>query len=267
MEPKKELGQNFLFDKNILETIASYAALTTSDLVLEIGPGLGTLTSELCARAGRVVAVEFDRELTGKLKSNINLYRQESQANPLDLANLAIYNQDFLQFDLSKLPTDYKVVANIPYNITSKIIAKLTTNDNRAQTIVLLVQKEVADRLVSEPGDLSVMAIAAQINYDIKPGIIVPALMFTPVPKVASRVVIMRRRTTPLVLPQDVAQLMYVVQAGFSQKRKKLRSSLAVGLHTTKTEVERLLSDASIDPNSRAQALTIDEWKRLAKIE
>lgn len=263
VQAKKELGQNFLFDPQVLDAIADCGKLNQSDTVLEIGPGLGTLTSRLCQRAGRVVAVEFDKTLADQLRDNVTKLSPDGDAPQ----NLFLYNQDFLQFDLSQLPHGYKVVANIPYNITSKIIQKLWTDGNQPDLAVLLVQREVAERLAAQPGKLSVLAISAQVFADVSLGLVVPADMFTPAPKVDSQVVIMRRRSDQLVDDEHLKQFFYVVKAGFSEKRKKLRSSLAVGLRTNKSEAERLLAEAGVDPNKRAQELSMDDWRRLAKCE
>lgn len=263
IQARKELGQNFLFDPQVLDAIADCGKLNQSDTVLEIGPGLGTLTSRLCQRAGRVVAVEFDKTLADQLRDNVAKLSPDGDAPQ----NLFLYNQDFLQFDLSQLPHGYKVVANIPYNITSKIIQKLWTDGNQPDLAVLLVQREVAERLAAQPGKLSVLAISAQVFADVSLGLVVPADMFTPAPKVDSQVVIMRRRSDQLVDDEHLKQFFYVVKAGFSEKRKKLRSSLAVGLRTNKSEAERLLAEAGVDPNKRAQELSMDDWKRLAKCE
>ena len=232
IQARKELGQNFLFDPQVLDAIADCGKLNQSDTVLEIGPGLGTLTSRLCQRAGRVVAVEFDKTLADQLRDNVAKLSPDGDVPQ----NLFLYNQDFLQFDLSQLPHGYKVVANIPYNITSKIIQKLWTDGNQPDLAVLLVQREVAERLAAQPGKLSVLAISAQVFADVSLGLVVPADMFTPAPKVDSQVVIMRRRSDQLVDDEHLKQFFYVVKAGFSEKRKKLRSSLAVGLRTNKTE-------------------------------
>ena len=263
IQARKELGQNFLFDPQVLDAIADCGKLNQSDTVLEIGPGLGTLTSRLCQRASRVVAVEFDKTLADQLRDNVAKLSPDGDAPQ----NLFLYNQDFLQFDLSQLPHGYKVVANIPYNITSKIIQKLWTDGNQPDLAVLLVQREVAERLAAQPGKLSVLAISAQVFADVSLGLVVPADMFTPAPKVDSQVVIMRRRSEQLVDDEHLKQFFYVVKAGFSEKRKKLRSSLAVGLRTNKSEAERLLAEAGVDPNKRAQELSMDDWKRLAKCE
>lgn len=265
LKAKHELGQNFLFDDDTIEQIASYGELSATDTVLEIGPGLGSLTSRLCRQAGRVVAVELDIELAKKLKANVaainkDLYGQDWSDK------LEIIEGDFLDYQLTNLPANYKVVANIPYNVTSKIITKLWTSSNPPERAVLLVQYEVAERLVAQPGDLSVLAIATNIYSVINRGIKVPAKLFRPAPKVDSRVVIMKRRPEPLVKIDQVDNFMAVVRAGFSEKRKKLRSSLAVGLSTNKSGAEQLLKEANIDYNKRAQQLTFEEWQRLTDV-
>lgn len=259
----KSLGQNFLFDDAVLHRIADYADITTDDEVLEIGPGLGTLTTKLCDRAGHVTAVEFDRRLAPMLLQNIAKWRLEYDDLKREPDNVAVVNMDFLQYDLSQLPRNYKVVANIPYNLTSKIIEKLLTAENSPKTIVLLVQKEVAERLAAKPGKLSLLAISAQAFATVELGIKVPAEMFIPAPKVDSQVVIMQRRNQPLVPRDQQAEFFTMVRAGFSEKRKKLRSSLAVGLRTTKESAEQILTKAGIDLNKRAQELSIDDWRRL----
>lgn len=159
----------------------------------------------------------------------------------------------------------YKVVANIPYYITAKIVHKFTTCTNMPQTIVLLVQKEVAERLAAESGDMSVLSVAAQIGYEVSLGPIVGAEWFTPPPKVDSQVVIMKKRTEPQVSLDEQKAFFRVVKAGFGERRKKLRSSLAGGLGLEKAAVDELLASAGIDPEGRAQELSIQQWKDLLK--
>jgi 16S rRNA (adenine1518-N6/adenine1519-N6)-dimethyltransferase len=251
--PKKSLGQHWLRDRSVLAHIADCAELTESDTVLEIGPGLGTLTSELLRRSERVVAVEFDEELARKLPAQF------------PGKNLEVVQSDILSFDLSGLPTGYKVVANVPYYITSKIVQLLMTTSNKPSVAVLLVQKEVAQRLAARPGDMSILAISAQIFADVTLGEIVPAVMFTPPPKVDSQVVIFKSR--PQAYLTDVAEKDFfrAVKAGFSSKRKKLRSSLSGGLSISTSEAETYLSAAGIDPNARAESLSLDDWVNLTR--
>jgi 16S rRNA (adenine1518-N6/adenine1519-N6)-dimethyltransferase len=226
--PKKSLGQHWLRDREVLEYIARAAELTKDDTVLEIGPGLGTLTSELLRQAGQVTAVEFDGAL-------------------------------------AKLPAGYKVAANVPYYITSKIVQLLMTAMNKPSITVLLVQKEVAERLAARPGDMSILAVSAQVFAEVEMGDIVPAELFTPPPKVDSAVVILRTRTTSLLEGVDEKAFFRMVKAGFSAKRKKLRSSLAGGLGIDKRAAETLLAAANISPELRAEDLSIDDWLRLTK--
>ena len=252
--PKKSLGQHWLKDRLVLASIADDAQLSSEDTVLEIGPGLGTLTSELLSRAKKVVAVELDADLATKLPGQF------------PGKNLEVINQDVLSFDLSSLPKNYVVVANVPYYITSKIVQLLMTTSNKPRTVVLLVQKEVAERLAASPGDMSILAISAQAYADVHLSDIVPAELFTPPPKVDSQVVILQTKATNIFEQVDEKTFFKVVKAGFSAKRKKLRSSLSGGLSIAKPAAEELLKKASINPNDRAEALTIEEWIRLAKI-
>jgi len=250
--PKKSLGQHWLKERAVLARIADEAHIAPEDTVLEIGPGLGTLTSELLRRAQRVVAVELDEALAGKLPGQF-----PGKA-------LEVVNQDILEFDLRQLPPRYVVVANVPYYITSKIVQLLTTAENPPRTIVLLIQKEVAERMAAGPGDMSILAVSAQVYAEVRLGDIVPAELFTPPPKVDSQVVILTMRPAPLVSRERERAFFRVVKAGFSAKRKKLRSSLASGLHMTKPDVEALLKAHAISPDSRAEDLTLQNWLDLA---
>lgn len=252
--PNKSLGQHWLRDREVLAHIADCAEITKSDTVLEIGPGLGTLTSELLRRAGKVIAVEFDPELARKLPSQF------------PGTNLEVVTSDILSFDLSGLPPGYKVVANVPYYITSKIVQMLMTTQSKPSISVLLVQKEVAERLAAGPGDMSILAISAQIFAEVTLGDVVRAELFTPPPKVDSQVVILKTREKPFLTDVSEGDFFRVVKAGFSSKRKKLRSSLAGGLSLPKIEAEELLEKAQINPDARAESLDLESWVRLAKI-
>ena len=249
--PKKSLGQHWLHDRFVLEHIADCADINETDTVLEIGPGLGTLTSELLRRAKKVIAVEFDPDLARKLPGQF------------PGKNLEVINHDILTFDLAQLPTGYKVVANVPYYITSKIVQLLMTSSNKPATAVLLVQKEVAQRIAAPAGNMSILAISAQLFAEARLGDIVPAELFTPPPKVDSQVIVLETRLAPMITPEEEKQFFRVVKAGFSAKRKKLRSSLSGGLGISKQEVEELLEKASISPDVRAEDLTLEQWKTL----
>lgn len=250
--PIKSLGQHWLKDRLILESIVDCADITSDDTILEIGPGQGTLTSVILRRAGRVIAVEYDQELAQKLPKQF------------PGKNLTVVNHDILTYDLSQLPPDYKVVANIPYYITAKIVSRLLNAENKPKTIVLLVQKEVAQRIAARAGDMSMLALSAQVFADCKLGPIVKPEHFTPPPKVDSQVVILNRRSNALVATVDQKQFFKVARAGFSARRKKLRSSLAGGLGLEKNEVEELLNRLNISPDRRAEDLTVAEWTTIA---
>jgi 16S rRNA (adenine1518-N6/adenine1519-N6)-dimethyltransferase len=249
--PNKSLGQHWLHEREVLAHIAECAQIQPEDTVLEIGPGLGTLTSELLRRAKGVVAVEFDADLAAKLPGQF------------PGKNLQVVNQDILSFDVSKLPAGYKVVANIPYYITAKIVNMLTSAENKPSVAVLLVQKEVAQRLAAQPGDMSLLALGAQVFADVSLGDVVPAELFTPPPKVDSQVVVFKMRHKPLVHAEQEKAFFRMAKAGFSSKRKKLRSSLSGGLGISKPEAEKLLARAGISPDERAEDLSIADWLRL----
>lgn len=252
--PNKSLGQHWLRDREVLAHIADCAELSPDDTVLEIGPGLGTLTSELLRQAKKVVAVEYDAELARKLPAQF------------PGKDLEVVNSDILTFDLTKLPADYAVVANVPYYITSKIVQLLMTANNKPRIAVLLVQKEVAERLAARPGQMSILAVSAQLFAEVRLGDVVPAAFFTPPPKVDSQVVILETRTTPFLTDIAEADFFRVVKAGFSAKRKKMRSSLAGGLKLSKDRVENILGRAGISPDVRAEALDLDDWVQLARV-
>lgn len=248
MSTKKSLGQHWLKDRSTLEAIVDCAKLTSSDTVLEIGPGLGTMTSVLLGRAERVVAVEYDDDLADKLPGQF------------PGKNLGVLSEDILNFNLDTLPADYKVVANVPYYITSKIIKKLMTADNQPILVVLLVQKEVAERIIAGPGEMSLLALSAQVHARASLGPIVSRDLFFPPPKVDSQVIVLSRLDEPLVGASIEKDFFRVAKAGFSSKRKKLRSSLSAGLRLDKTIVEKLLLELGISPDSRAQDLSIEQW-------
>jgi 16S rRNA (adenine1518-N6/adenine1519-N6)-dimethyltransferase len=251
--PNKSLGQHWLKDRDVLAHIADCADIQPEDTVLEIGPGLGTLTSELLRRSKKVIAVEFDAELARKLPAQF------------PGKNLEVVQSDILSFDLSDLPAGYKVVANVPYYITSKIVQLLMTAENKPSIAVLLIQKEVAERLAARPGDMSILAVSAQLFADVSVGDVVKAIFFTPPPKVDSQVVILKTRTEPFLVDMTEKEFFRIVKAGFSAKRKKLRSSLSGGLSISKDDATAYLIAADISPDARAESLSLDDWARLVR--
>lgn len=248
---KKSLGQHWLRDQASLKAVVDSASITKKDTVLEIGPGLGTLTELLVEKAHQVVAIELDEALVVRLNSQFAA------------DNLIVKNENILRFDLGSLPKNYKVAANIPYYITGHLLRLLTETLNPPQTAVLLVQKEVAQRLASKPGDMNIISVALQLDYEVSLGKIVKAEKFTPSPKVDSQIIKLARRSKPLFENLDKRIFMQVVKAGFSARRKKLRSSLAGGLQLDKNQVEKLLKQAKVSGDLRAQNLSLPDWHKL----
>jgi 16S rRNA (adenine1518-N6/adenine1519-N6)-dimethyltransferase len=257
-KPKKELGQHWLRDITVLDEIVAAAGVQSGDIVLEIGPGLGTLTARLLKKGATVIAVEFDHTLAANLHTGLT-----KQLSADATSKLTVIESDILTFDFTQMPAGYKVVANIPYYLTSHLIRLLGESTNTPDVAALLVQKEVAERVCAEPGDMSLLSVSAQVFFETSLGVFVPAKLFTPPPKVDSQVLLLEKRAEPLVPLHEQKQFFRLVKAGFSERRKKLRSSLAGGLQLEKPETDKLLTNAGIDPDLRAQALTISEWLKL----
>ncbi len=249
--PKKSLGQHWLADEQALAAMCNAADLRSTDVVLEIGPGLGTLTQLLVQQAKQVIAVEFDLQLAAKLPELVTA------------DNLQVEAADILSYDLRHLPQGYKVAANIPYYLTSNLLRVLCESANPPSQMALLVQKEVAERVAAKPGDMSMLSVSVQYYCEVSLGMVVPAKLFTPPPKVDSQILICTYRTKPLFDATDTKKFFQIVKAGFSQRRKKIRSSLAAGMHLDKSLAEKLLVSAGIDPNARPQELSLKQWHSL----
>lgn len=249
---KKSLGQHWLHDQATLQSIAQAASISDGDTVLEIGPGTGELSEVLLAVGAKLLALEIDDDLLVGLRD-----RFEGDAN------FTLDSGDIRSFDLNKLPIGYKIVANIPYYLTSHLVRIISESANPPQTAVLLIQKEVAQRLAANPGDLSILGITAQYYWEVSLGIDVPSNLFTPPPKVDSKVVILQRRTKPLFTNVDHKQFFQLVKAGFSAKRKTLLNALSGGLRLAKEDTKMLLEQAGINPAARAQSLSLQDWHEL----
>ena len=230
------------------------ADVSSKDVVLEIGPGHGTLTQKLVERAQKVVAVEFDSDLAAQLPDKIKA------------ENLDVIHIDILKFDLTSLPSDYKVIANIPYYLTSNLIRVLSESSNPPQSVTLLIQKEVAERLAAGPGDMSTLSVTAQMYFEPSLGPIVEAELFTPPPKIDSQIIHLQRRSQPLFDELDPNLVFRIVKAGFSNRRKTLLNSLSAGLHLSKDETKKLLESAAINPQARPQELDLGDWLTLARV-
>ena len=253
----KKLGQNFLQDPFALESILSAAEIQPTDTVLEIGPGLGSLTRYLAVAARQVIAVELDADLIPPLRA-VTRSRK----------NIQIIHGDILKISPGELSltSDYLVVANIPYYITSAIIRHLLENEPRPRRIVLTIQKEVANRICAEPGDMSLLALSVQVYGKPHIAKTIPANAFFPAPKVDSAILCVDIYPSPEIQDELLDTFFKLIKAGFSQKRKTLRNSLSSGLHIKPAEAESLLRESGIDPMRRAETLSIEEWKKLCGI-
>ena len=279
IHPKKGLGQNFLVDPAHRARIVAAADLTPADTVLEVGPGPGVLTELIAQQAGRVVAVELDDRLIPILRERF-----------ADQPHVSIVHADILKVDVGALmlearswkleaggqgqpsassiqlpASSYKVVANLPYYITSAAIRHLLESVPPPELLVLTVQREVAERMVASPPDMSLLALGVQFYATARIVEHIPAGAFYPKPKVDSAVVRLERRPEPVVSGVTAAAFFRAARAGFSQPRKQLRNSLAAGLAVPPTKAEAWLTGAGIAPQRRAETLTLQEWGALAR--
>lgn len=256
LRPSRRLGQHFLVEPAVLQQILQAAGLTLADTALEIGPGLGVLTSELLRRAGRVVAVELDRRLADWLRRRF-----------AEVERLTLVEDDLLRLDVGALMApfgEYQVVANLPYAITSAALRHLLEADPQPTQLVLMVQWEVARRITADPPDMSLLALSVQYYARAKLVTRVPAGCFLPAPQVDSAVLRLRVAPQPRVeLPP--AEFFRLVRAGFRQPRRQLANNLAAGLGRPKVELAALLEELGIDPRRRAETLSLEEWGRLGQ--
>jgi 16S rRNA (adenine1518-N6/adenine1519-N6)-dimethyltransferase len=254
LHPDKSLGQNFLQSDSALRKIVETAMIAATDTVLEIGPGLGSLTRYLAELAKQVFTVELDGKLIPILNSTLKEYK-----------NVRVVQNDILKLIISDLihEDDFLVVANVPYYITSAIIRHLLDSRPRPRRIVLTIQKEVAQRICSKPGELSLLALSVQVFGN--PSIVadLPAEAFYPRPNVDSSVIKMEIFKEPVIPAGELDLFFRLAKAGFGQKRKTLRNSLSGGLSIPSSSAEQILKSAGIDPMRRAETLSISEWKEL----
>ncbi len=258
LRPHKGLGQNFLSDDTVLAGIADAAGIPEHASVLEVGPGLGSLTRHLAARAERVVTVELDKDLIPVLRKEL-----------ADCPNIEIVEGDILEFSPDEYfkDEDYYVAANIPYYITSAVIRHLLEGKARPKQLALTVQKEVAERICAAPGKLSLLALSVQVYGKADIPMIIPASAFYPEPKVDSAVVRIELYDEPLIPAAEMDEFFDLAKAGFGQKRKTLRNAFSSNLHLSSAEAEAYLQKAGIDPMRRAETLTIPEWKQLMDVK
>ncbi len=264
LSPSKSLGQNFLIDQGILKSIVQAAELTKEDVVLEIGPGLGSLTAELAESAGSVLAVEIDKRLVPILKETLK-----------DYDNIRIINADILQLDPAAefgdvSPGRLKIVANLPYYITTPVIMKLLESGIKAKTMVLMVQKEVADRMKASPGGKDYGALSVAVQYYSKPSVVqeVPPQSFIPKPEVYSSVIKLELYDKPPVELYDEMLFFRLVKAAFGQRRKTLVNALnnAGYFCLDKEEIKGMLEKTGIGEKQRGETLSLEQFAQLANL-
>ncbi len=263
LRPDKSLGQNFLVDPAALARVVEAAQVGPDQAVLEIGPGLGSLTRLLAVQAQRVVAVELDSRLIPVLEAVLAPF-----------SNVQVVQGDILAVDLNRLMLSspeaqsppYQVVANIPYYITSAVIRHLLEAPCQPERAVLTVQSEVAERLCASPGDLSLLALSVQVYGAPHLAGRIPAGSFYPAPQVDSAIVRIDLYPQPVIPVDHLKTFFRLAKAGFSQKRKNLRNSISGGMGWTQEQAVERLQAAGIDPRRRAETLTLEEWRALTQI-
>ena len=253
---KKSLGQNLLKDKNQIRKIVEFSGIDKKDTVLEIGPGLGALTLEIAPKVKKVVCVEADREMVSSLR---NILKEDNIKN-VDIINdniLSLFKNEKLNVPGIK---KYKVVANIPYYLTSFLIRDILEIKNLPEDIFFIIQKEVGERICSKPGDMSILSVAVQYYAEPKILMSIPRGCFVPSPKVDSVLI----KITPKGVKKD-EQFFKIVKAGFSHPRKQLIGNLSTELGINRDVIKKWLSDNNLKPGERAEVLSLDQWKNLTK--
>lgn len=258
IKPKKGLGQNFMHDPNMLDKIVATAGVTNLDTVLEIGPGTGTLTARLALVARQVIAVEVDERMYDILFDQFE-----------HSTKIRLILQDILRTDLSVLMGDepYIVVANVPYYITSAILQHLFESKTPPHRVTIVLQYEVAERIIAKPesGDMSLLAVSVQFYGQPKLVSRLNKALFWPRPEVDSALMRIDTYEKPPVDVPSAREFFRVVKAGFSQKRKQLRNAISAGMHMTNTQADVYLTGANIDPQRRAETLSLEEWAALTR--
>lgn len=261
---QKKFGQNFLIDTYVLENIIEESQISSDDCVLEIGPGIGTMTQYLCENARQVIAVEIDKTLVPILQDTLSEYD-----------NVKVINEDILKVNINQICEEYnqgkpiKVVANLPYYITTPIIMGLFESHVPLESITIMVQKEVADRMQCGPGSKDYGALSLAVQYYAKPEIVqqVPPNCFMPRPNVGSAVIRLTRYSEPLVEVTDEAFMFRVIRASFNQRRKTLVNGLMSGsLGVTKEDIQEAIAEMKLSPTIRGEALTLEQFAQLSNI-
>ncbi len=253
--PSKGLGQNFLIDKKVLKRIIESADIKPNDIILEVGPGAGTLTQELARKAKKVIAVEKDRTMIEILKETLK-----------DFNNVEVVQGDILKLNLEHYTLNpYKIIANIPYYLTSPLIRKFLEEKNQPQEMILMLQKEVAQRICAKPPQMSLLAVSVQFYAEPKIISYVSKNCFWPPPKVDSAIIKIKPQINTEKKQIDADLFFKIVKAGFSQPRKQLAGNLSKILKIDKEKTTAWLLKNNIKPNQRAETLNVEDWIRLAK--
>ncbi len=263
-KPKKRLGQHFLIDEAVLERILSTAELSPGDIVVEVGPGLGILTEGLARRGAKVIAVELDSKLVALLKKRLAAFPDVKIVHA-DILEVALRQLLRDNLPASELSRGYKVIANLPYYITSPVLTHFLEAQSRPSKMVVMVQKEVGEAIAATPGKMRLLSVKAQ--FYSQPAIIayVPAASFYPPPKVGSVILRLDVYSRPPIEVSDVAGFFDIVMHGFRSPRKQLRNSLAHSLGMPPSQVASLLGKAGIEAKRRAETLSLKEWRELWK--
>lgn len=253
LTPKHKFGQNFLTDAKILDKIIKTADLKKEDAVLEIGAGIGTLTRELAKKVKKVIAVEIDKKLIKVLRKIF------SKTDNVEIIEKNILSSEFKIADFINIKNSYKIVANLPYNITSRFIRKFLSDEKtKPKSMVLMVQKEVAERISAKPGQMSLLSVSCQFYADCELVFLVNKKSFSPIPKVDSAVIKLKiKNSKPKI---DEKYFFQIVKAGFSSRRKKLKNNLAKSLDIKKEEINKIFIKLKFKENIRAQELNVDDW-------
>lgn len=266
IKPNKILGQNFLIHKPTLHNIVKSANLTNDDVVLEIGPGLGTLTKELAENAKKVIAIEKDKAMVTILQETLNDYQNIAiiQADILKFNDYQLFTrQSFAEQNLGGRATNYKLVANIPYYLTSPLIRKFLESENKPEEIILMIQKEVAQRICANPPNMSLLAVSVQCYAKAKILSYVSRHCFWPAPKIDSAIIKITPNRKALAVDSDM--FFKIVKAGFSQPRKQLSNNLSKALKIDRNKTNEWLLHNNIQPEQRSETLNIEDWINLTK--
>lgn len=256
LKPHRPAGQNFLINENIISQIISTAEINIQDTVLEIGPGLGFITKELANQTKQVLAIELDRRLASAMKDLAKGFK-----------NLKVIQNDVMKIKLDEFVNhkEYKLVSNLPFNITSWVLRNFLQYKPKPESITIVVQKEIAQRIVAKPGNMSILSVAVQVYSEPEIVKIINKENFWPQPKVDSAIIRINNIKGEIKGMIDEKSFFRVVKAGFSAKRKKLINSLSSGLQIDKANISQILSKVNINLDSRAQELSINDWREIYK--